>query len=478
MFAHQISTQPLVLAAAATVLCVGSSLGGEFVLQLRSQSESSLGSGKFERASREETWDARTTALIVCDVWDYHHCLNAVRRLEEFAPRMNQVLAEARRRGATIIHSPSDCMDSYADHAARQRALTVLKSAKSPRDIESWCSRIPSEEKAVYPIDQSDGGEDDDPAEHAEWAKKLKSLGRNPGMPWKAQSKLIEIDADRDFISDRGDEVWNILDQRAIKNVILVGVHNNMCVLGRPFGLRQMARNGKHVVLMRDMTDCMYNPQRWPYVNHFTGNDLIVSHVERFVCPTITSDQILGGQPFQSKFDTRPQHDLVSASNSTQADRTTFEKHWSLISLPSAWDIASAGVLTDYKGAAWYRCSVRLPQSWKNKDGLSLSLSPHADQARAWLNGHALIADTTASTKSVTLQASSDWIVSDDANLLVVRLEHRGGDHLRDAPILTNGKQTLPLKGRWQFRLGNDEAWSNIPLPARFGTSPDILFEP
>jgi hypothetical protein len=111
---------------------------------------------------------------------------------------------------------------------------------------------------------------------------------------------MIEIDNDRDYISDRGDEVWNILEAHKIQNVILVGVHTNMCVLGRPFGLRQMARNGKHVVLMRDLTDCMYNPKRWPYVDHFTGNDLIVSHVERYVCPTVTSDQILGGQPFSS----------------------------------------------------------------------------------------------------------------------------------------------------------------------------------
>ena len=28
-----------------------------------------------------------------------------------------------------------------------------------------------------------------------------------------------------------------------------------MCVLGRPFGLRQMARLGKNTALVRDMTD-------------------------------------------------------------------------------------------------------------------------------------------------------------------------------------------------------------------------------
>ena len=150
----------------------------------------------------ENRWDFAQTAVIVCDVWDAHHCLNAVRRLEEFAPRMNDVLKAARQRGATIIHSPSDCMAAYEAHAARKRAINAPDAMQMPKDIEHWCSRIPSEEQAVYPIDQSDGGEDDDPAEHAEWSAKLKAMGRNPGMPWKTQSKLIEIDAEHDFISD------------------------------------------------------------------------------------------------------------------------------------------------------------------------------------------------------------------------------------------------------------------------------------
>jgi type 1 glutamine amidotransferase len=78
-----------------------------------------------------------------------------------------------------------------------------------------------------------------------------------------------------------------------------------MCVLGRPFGLRQMAKNGKNVVLMRDLTDTMYNPERWPYVTHFVGTDRIVEHVEKYVCPSITSTDFLGGMPFRFKHDRR-----------------------------------------------------------------------------------------------------------------------------------------------------------------------------
>jgi len=287
--------------------------GEELDLDLRYQRATSTEPDRFHRLTRAEAWQPRHTALIVCDAWDLHHSENAVRRLEEFAPRLNKLVTEARRRGVTIIHAPSDCMEAYAEHPARHRAMETPRAAKLPAAIRNWCSRIPAEERGVYPLDQSDGGEDDDPDQKQNWAKHLKRLGRNPAQPWKQQTDLIKIDPQRDYISDRGDEVWNILEDRSIENVILSGVHLNMCVLGRPFGLRQMAKHGKRVVLMRDMTDTMYNPAMWPYVSHFTATDLMIDHVERFVCPTITSEQLIGGEQFVFKNDNRLHLAIVMA---------------------------------------------------------------------------------------------------------------------------------------------------------------------
>ena len=153
----------------------------------------------------------------------------------------------------------------------RKRAMAAPTAKNLPKDIDRWCNRIPAEEKGRYPIDQDDGGEDDEKAEHAAWAAKLVGLGRDPRAPWKSQCDRLTMD-ERDAISDSGVEIWNLLEERGIDNVILMGVHTNMCVLGRPFGLRQLAKNGKNVVLMRDMTDTMYNPARWPHVSHFRGH--------------------------------------------------------------------------------------------------------------------------------------------------------------------------------------------------------------
>ena len=448
--------------------------GDDLKLELRSQRRAD-DSDVWARSTAQQTWVPAETAVIVCDVWDKHHCLNAVRRLEEFAPRMNDVLKQARHSGATVIHSPSDCMAAYAEHPARQRAIRVPHDKSAPQHVAYWCSQIPAEELAVYPIDQSDGGDDDDPAEHATWASELTALGRNPGMPWKMQSSFIEINGDQDYISDKGDEVWNILQSRGIKNVILVGVHTNMCVLGRPFGLRQMVRIGKNVVLMRDMTDCMYNPKRWPFVDHFTGNDLIVSHVERFVCPTITSDQILGGQPFRSKYDARNKRDVMEIPVA-DVNEATYQNQWTTAPLGTSWNVATQGKILKHRDSVWIRCTVRLSKEWLGDAETSLNGPELNARTKAWMNGVPLMHSASARGR-MTMAAES--IAADDINLLVIRMDAATDQtHLPLPPAIANGKRELSLSGRWQFRIGDDLAWSNIPLPAKFGIGSDVLFEP
>jgi nicotinamidase-related amidase/type 1 glutamine amidotransferase len=315
-----------VLFALSFLILIASTDAGDaaepFTLELRHQVETSADSGRYHLLGREENWDAAGTAVIVCDMWDSHHCYRAVRREQEFAPRLNQLLIEARNRGATIIHAPSDCMQAYVDHPARGRAIMAPAASNHPPEIGKWCYQIPSEEAAVYPIDQTDGGEDDTPAEHAAWEAELRRQGRNPATPWQKQIDAIEIDPERDFITDSGTEVWNILEANNIDNVMFAGVHTNMCVLGRPFGLRRLSQAGKNVVLVSDLTDTMYNPAAAPYVSHHSGTDLIISHIQRYVCPTITSDQILGGTPFRFADDRRPHVAIVISEPEYETERT------------------------------------------------------------------------------------------------------------------------------------------------------------
>ena len=103
----------------------------------------------------------------------------------------------------------------------------------------------------------------------------------------------IEIDQDRDGISDDGREVYSFFRSRGISHLLIMGVHTNMCVLHRSFAIKQMVRWGQEVALIRDLTDTMYNPARSPYVSHDEGTRLVVEYIEKFWCPTVLSGDIL-----------------------------------------------------------------------------------------------------------------------------------------------------------------------------------------
>ena len=115
--------------------------------------------------------------------------------------------------------------------------------------------------------------------------------------PWTREIETIEI-APGDAVAE-GVEVYNLMKQRNLDRAILMGVHTGMCILNRPFGIKRMTHAGANMVLVRDLTDAMYNPEAPPHVDHFTGTRLIVEHIEKYWCPTITSDQVIGGEPFR-----------------------------------------------------------------------------------------------------------------------------------------------------------------------------------
>jgi len=73
---------------------------------------------------------------------------------------------------------------------------------------------------------------------------------------------------------------------------------------------------------MRDQTDTMYDPRSEPYVSHFTGTDLIIGHIERHVCPTITSTQFIGGEEFRFQKDKRPHLAILMAEQEYETDTT------------------------------------------------------------------------------------------------------------------------------------------------------------
>jgi nicotinamidase-related amidase len=262
---------------------------GTLHLPARERVETASGSGEFRATARSLDWNPRQTALVICDMWDAHTCPNAAARVAEMAPRVNDFAKAARSRGVLIIHCPSNTMDFYKDHPGRKLAQAA-PPATPPVPLKKWCY-VDLTREAPLPIDDSDGGCDC-----------LRTWKKGDPYPWTREHPAIEIQ-DGDAITDSA-EAYNLMEQRGVENVLVCGVHLNMCVLGRPFAIRQMVMQGKHVALVRDLTDTMYNPAQAPQVSHFAGTQLMIEHVEKYWCPSITSATLLGGEPFRFHGDT------------------------------------------------------------------------------------------------------------------------------------------------------------------------------
>ncbi len=54
-----------------------------------------------------------------------------------------------------------------------------------------------------------------------------------------------------------------------------------------------MTNWGMRCILVRDLTDSMYNPKARPFVTHAQGTALVVEHIERYWCPSTLSTDLI-----------------------------------------------------------------------------------------------------------------------------------------------------------------------------------------
>lgn len=226
--------------------------------------------GIWRPVEQTEELDPKKTAIIICDMWDNHWCHGAAKRVQRLAVRMVPVLDAARGHGILIIHAPSDTIDFYRD--APERKIAQTAPPISPPESHTLA-------EGPLPIDFADGGCDTSPPD-----KYYKA--------WTRENAIIPIAKD-DLISTDGIEIYRNLKSRGIETVMYVGVHANICILKRSFAIRQMRAWGVRCLLIRDLTDAMYNPHDAPYVSHEQGTELVIRHIERFLAPSIVSSDLV-----------------------------------------------------------------------------------------------------------------------------------------------------------------------------------------
>jgi nicotinamidase-related amidase len=252
----------------AALVLAGALWGADLRLPVRSRVEAFKGSGIWDEARLQAALPIHETAVLICDMWDRHWCSGASRRVAALALKMAPVITAARSRGIQIIHAPSETMEFYRDWPQRQRILRI-PLVDMPASLGLTDPPLP--------VDDRDGGCD---------------TGDSFTKAWTRETAALPVGGE-DVISDDGPQIYSFLRARGIGNLLVMGVHVNECILNRPFAIRKMTNGGIRCVLVRDLTDSMYNPKDRPYVSHARGTELVVEHIERYWCPSAVSADLM-----------------------------------------------------------------------------------------------------------------------------------------------------------------------------------------
>ena len=181
-----------------------------------------------------DDWDNARIAVIICDMWDTTQCLSAARRVAEMAACVNEVAARLRRDGALIVHAPAGCMAYYDGTPARERARRAPPvPSRVPIGWHDWDESRESPLPAALADDTPCSCEPGEPC-----------TAGGPPYPWTHQISGVEI-SPIDAVTDDGAELLALLEEREIEDVVVMGVHLNRCVLGRPYGIRQLVYWGR-----------------------------------------------------------------------------------------------------------------------------------------------------------------------------------------------------------------------------------------
>jgi hypothetical protein len=210
-----------------------------------------------------EKVDPKRIGVIAVDVWNFHWCKTATMRVDAIVPRMNKALDAARSLGMTVMLCPSDVVDNYVGYPQRE-AIFALPKLSVPNVVNVTCPPVPDA-----------GG----------CACGRERCAVNYG--WDGMHPALRI-ADDDLMPDTQAEVYAICQKYGLTHLIYVGFHTQVCLLGKPMGLKAMKSAGLNCVLARDMTDAHpgYDPARnfTPDIN----TEQVVEHFEKYLAPTIS----------------------------------------------------------------------------------------------------------------------------------------------------------------------------------------------
>lgn len=221
-----------------------------------------------------ETLPVGAAALMVVNLFDTHWCPAVATQMEGLAEQVNTLVSAARAAGFLIVHVPDETFGYYTDHPARHRVEQLMG-----KTVEGFYNVMPETRRQAtlpsLPLSNADC-----------------PCGGRPYPAWTRQHPAIEID-DNDIISSDGRQIYGYLFSSGVDTLFYVGTHANTTLLDRSYGMRQMYEWGMEGVLVRDLTDILFNPDVDPPMPHEVALQKVIEHLERHLVRTLTSRELI-----------------------------------------------------------------------------------------------------------------------------------------------------------------------------------------
>lgn len=275
-----------------------------------------------KNGKEQMNWNAEETAAIVIDMWDKHWCQGASKRVEELAPAMNEFLEFLRSKGIKkIIHCPTNVSQYYKASYAR---LQTKKYSNEPIVIPKL--KIPDIRNYIDPYTVQCDCETKCDRSQKPWTRENRAI-TILGEGTKAVDDYDLIcDESLDGDKTKGKEwfLFHALEELGIKNIFIMGVHTNMCMIYRNFAIKNLVALGKYnLVMLKDMTDGMLPREEKPYKNHFDALEDVFDFIRTNFCPTARSADISGKRRVLPYFSSDQRYKVLLG---TQGDGTWFDQ--------------------------------------------------------------------------------------------------------------------------------------------------------
>jgi hypothetical protein len=217
-----------------------------------------------------ERVDPRKVAIFAVDCWHYHWCRTWRNRAGSLMPRFNHSFDAARKLGMTLVFSPTNAMRDLNDSRQRRNTLALANEILPP------LANLPDPYPRNLRYGMCECGLGDD----CHYTNNVNN--QHPDLKMR----------DDEYIALTQQEAYNVLKHRGITHIIYTGFATNMCMWGKPTGMKYMRQFGFRCVAARDLTEAItryaeesFNPTR--------GTLEVLELIERELAPTISMEATL-----------------------------------------------------------------------------------------------------------------------------------------------------------------------------------------